>query len=209
MWKLFNTFYSNVEIMWELFNISYSNVEIMWELLNTSYHLHSVLSVVSKKHYSWFHSSLLHFSEITWNQSYFLHILRFHFCLKTINILDVSKIFFKNRVFVKKVHLLLLSRIQQSASSSTWIWSQNFYWFHRRRKKFLSNKAKRREKRSQSLLIFTPQGECESCESYESKLEDTECWRNKSKWECQNSDLEISLIFESRDLVRSWRSTCI
>ena len=26
---------------------------------------------------------------------------------------------------------------------------------------------------------------------------------------CQNSNLEISLIFESRDLVRSWRSTCI
>ena len=200
--------------MWELFNISYSNVEIMWKLFNTSYHLHSVLSIVSvisKKHYSWFHSSFLHFSEITWNQSYFLHIFRFHFCFKTINIHDVSKIFFKNRVFVKKVHLLLLSRIQQSVSSSTWIWSQNSYWFHRRRKRFFSNKTreKKKKKKSQSLLIFTSQRKCESCESYESKLENTKCWRNKFKWKCQNSNLEINLIFESRDLVRSWRSTCI
>ena len=137
---------THVWIMWKLFNISYSNVEIMWKLLNTSYHLHSVLSIVSKNHYSWFHSSLLHFSEIKWNQSYLLHIFRFHFCLKTINIHDVSKIFFKNRVFVKKVHLLLLSRIQQSASSSTWIWFQNSYWSHRRRKRSFSNKAKREEK---------------------------------------------------------------
>ena len=133
--------------MWKLFNISYSNVEIMWELFNTFYHLHSILSIISKNHYSWFYLSFLHFSEITWNQSYFLHMFRFHFCFKTINIHDVSKIFFKNRVFVKKIHLLLLSRIQQSVSSSTRIWSQNSYWFHRRRKKLLSNKAKKKEKR--------------------------------------------------------------
>ena len=143
----------HVWIMWKLFNISYSNVWIMWKLLNTSYHLHSILSIISKNHYSWFHSSFLHFSEITWNQSYFLHILRSHFCLKTINIHDVSKIFFKNRVFVKKVHLLLHSRIQQSVSTSTRIWSQNSYWFHRRRKKLFSNKAKKEEKITVSINI--------------------------------------------------------
>ena len=126
MWKLFNISYFNAWIIWKLFNTFYSNVEIMWKLFNISYHLHSILSIISKNHYSWFYLSFLHFSEITWNQSYFLHMFRFHFCFKTINIHDVSKIFFKNRVFVKKIHLLLLSRIQQSVSSSTRIWSQKF-----------------------------------------------------------------------------------
>ena len=120
-------FTTHVWIMWKLFNIFYSNVEIMWKLFNILYYLHSILSVVSRNHYSWFHLSFFHFNEITWNQSYFLHIFRFHFCFKTINIHDVSKIFFKNRVFVKKVHFLLLSRIQQNASSSTKIWFQNSY----------------------------------------------------------------------------------
>ena len=69
--------------------------------------------------------------------------------------------------------------------------------------------SKEEEEKSQSLLIFTSQRKCESCESYESRLENTECWRNKSKWECQNSNFEINLIFESRDLVKSWRSSCI
>ena len=151
MWELFNISYSNVWIMWKLFNISYSNVEIMWELFNTFYHLHSIFSIFSRNHYSWFHSSFLHFNEISWNQSYFLHIFRSHFCLKTINIHDVSKIFFKNRVFVKKVHFLLFSRIQQSVSSSTWIWSQNSYWFHRRRKKLSLEQSKKEREKDHNL----------------------------------------------------------
>ena len=49
----------------------------------------------------------------------------------------------------------------------------------------------------------------ESCENDENKLENTKCRKNKSKWECQNSNFEISFIYLSRDLDDLSVSICI
>ena len=126
-------------------------------LFNTFYYLHNYIQNFSyfQNIIIWtFYSSFLFHNEITWNQSYFLHIFRFHFYFKTINIHDVSKIFFKNRVFVKKIQFFYFRVFNKTFRRRQKFDFKIFIDFIVVAKDFFRTKKREKEKKERNHIFY-------------------------------------------------------